>query len=72
MTDEVAKLQKENRFLKKQVERLEASRATFELMCDRNGNLLSRLTELAERDRDRLARDVELAREIQIGLKKEQ
>ena len=66
--DDLAKLQKENRYLKKQVERLEASRATFELMVDRNGNLLSRLTELAERERDRLARDVELAREIQIGL----
>ena len=65
---DVAKLQKENRSLRKQVERLEASRATFELMVDRNGNLLSRLTELAERDRDRLARDIEIAREIQIGL----
>ena len=67
-TQDVAKLQKEIRSLKKQVERLEASRATFELMVDRNGNLLSRLTELAERERDRLAGDLELAREIQIGL----
>ncbi len=44
-TDEVGKLQKEIRSLKKQVERLEASRATFELMVDRNDNLLSRQLE---------------------------
>ena len=41
-TDDVGKLQKEIRSLKKQVERLEASRATFELMVDRNDKLLSR------------------------------
>jgi hypothetical protein len=35
-SQEVPKLQKEIRSLKKQVERLEASRATFELMVDRN------------------------------------
>jgi two-component system, sensor histidine kinase and response regulator len=40
-TDDVGKLQKEIRSLKKQVERLEASRATFELMVDRNDKLLS-------------------------------
>jgi two-component system, sensor histidine kinase and response regulator len=40
-TDEVAKLQKEIRSLKKEVERLEVSSATFELMVDRNEKLLS-------------------------------
>ena len=40
-TDDIGKLQKEIRSLKKQVERLEASRATFELMVDRNDKLLS-------------------------------
>ena len=44
-TDDVGKLQKEIRSLKKQVERLEASRATFELMVDRNDKLLSRQLE---------------------------
>ena len=48
-TDEVAKLQKEIRSLKKQVERLEASRATFELMVDRNDKLLSRQLEQTQR-----------------------
>jgi phosphoserine phosphatase RsbU/P len=67
-TQDVDRLQKEIRSLKRQVERLEASRATFELMVDRNSNLLSRLTELAEQERDRLARDLEIAREIQLGL----
>jgi sigma-B regulation protein RsbU (phosphoserine phosphatase) len=67
-SDELLKLRKEVRSLRKQVERLEANRATFELMSDRNNNLMNRLTELAERERQRLARDAELAREIQIGL----
>src|SRR5258705_13102450 len=48
-TDDVGKLQKEIRYLKKQVERLEASRATFELMVDRNDNLLSRQLEQSQR-----------------------
>src|SRR5881392_1804983 len=55
-TDEVAKLQKEIRSLKKQVERLEASRATFELMVDRNDNLLSRQLELTQRQAEELNR----------------
>src|SRR5207237_3474111 len=40
-TDDVGRLQKEIRSLKKQVERLDGSRATFELMVDRNDKLLS-------------------------------
>ena len=48
-TDDVGKLQKEIRSLKKQVERLEASRATFELMVDRNDKLLSRQLEQTQR-----------------------
>ena len=48
-TSDVGKLQKEIRSLKKQVERLEASRATFELMVDRNDKLLSRQLEQTQR-----------------------
>jgi len=55
-TDAVGKLQKEIRFLKKQVERLEASRATFELMVDRNDNLLSRQLEQTQRQAEELNR----------------
>ena len=55
-TDDVAKLQKEIRSLKKQVERLEASRATFELMVDRNDNLLSRQLEQTQRQAEELNR----------------
>ena len=55
-TDDVGKLQKEIRSLKKQVERLEASRATFELMVDRNDNLLSRQLELTQRQAEALNR----------------
>ena len=55
-TDDVGKLQKEIRSLKKQVERLEASRATFELMVDRNDNLLSRQLELTQRQAEELNR----------------
>jgi two-component system, sensor histidine kinase and response regulator len=55
-TDEVAKLQKEIRSLKKQVERLEASRATFELMVDRNDKLLSRQLEQTQRQAEELNR----------------
>jgi len=54
--DEVGKLQKEIRSLKKQVERLEASRATFELMVDRNDKLLSRQLEQTQRQADELNR----------------
>ena len=54
--DEVAKLQKEIRSLKKQVERLEASRATFELMVDRNDKLLSRQLEQTQRQAEELNR----------------
>ncbi len=54
--DEVGKLQKEIRSLKKQVERLEASRATFELMVDRNDNLLSRQLELSQHQAEELNR----------------
>jgi len=50
------KLQKEIRYLKKQVERLEASRATFELMVDRNDNLLSRQLELSQHQAEELNR----------------
>ena len=53
---EVTKLQKEIRSLKKQVERLEASRATFELMVDRNDKLLSRQLEQTQRQADELNR----------------
>lgn len=56
-TDDVAKLQKEIRSLKKQVERLEASRATFELMVDRNDKLLS---SQLEQTRDARRRIVEI------------
>ena len=55
-TDDVGKLQKEIRSLKKQVERLEASRATFELMVDRNDNLLSRQLELSQHQTEELNR----------------
>jgi len=55
-TDDVGKLQKEIRYLKKQVERLEASRATFELMVDRNDNLLSRQLELSQNQAEELNR----------------
>jgi signal transduction histidine kinase/CheY-like chemotaxis protein/HPt (histidine-containing phosphotransfer) domain-containing protein len=55
-TDEVAKLQKEIRSLKKKVERLEASRATFELMVDRNDKLLSRQLEQTQRQAEELNR----------------
>src|SRR4051812_22137124 len=48
-TFDVGKLQKEIRYLKKQVERLEASRATFELMVDRNDKLLSHQLEQTQR-----------------------
>src|SRR4051794_21725006 len=56
MSDEVAKLHKEIRSLKKQVERLEASRATFELMVDRNDKLLSRQLEQTQRQAEELNR----------------
>src|SRR3954470_2051899 len=56
-TDDVGKLQKEIRSLKKQVERLEASRATFELMVDRNDKLLS---SQLEQTRDARRRIVEI------------
>jgi len=55
-TDNVGKLQKEIRSLKKQVERLEASRATFELMVDRNDKLLSRQLEQTQRQAEELNR----------------
>ena len=55
-TDDVGKLQKEIRSLKKQVERLETSRATFELMVDRNDNLLSRQLEQTQRQAEELNR----------------
>ena len=55
-TDDVGKLQKEIRSLKKQVERLEASRATFELMVDRNDKLLSRQLEQTQRQAEALNR----------------
>ncbi len=55
-TDDVGKLQKEIRSLKKQVERLEASRATFELMVDRNDNLLSRQLEQRQQQAEALNR----------------
>src|ERR1041384_5809164 len=55
-SDDVGKLQKEIRALKKQVERLEASRATFELMVDRNDNLLSRQLEQTQRQAEELHR----------------
>jgi serine phosphatase RsbU (regulator of sigma subunit) len=66
--EEVRKLEKEIRGLRKQVERLEKSRATFEIMCDRNANLLGKLAEQAEREKNRLARDLEIARDIQRNL----
>src|SRR4029079_9791967 len=50
------RLQKEIRSLKKQVERLEASGATFELMVDRNDNLLSRQLEQTQRQAEELNR----------------
>ena len=65
---EVRSLVKEIRTLRKHVERLEKSRTTFENMCDRNANLLGKLAEQAERERDRLTRDLEIAREIQRSL----
>ena len=55
-TDDVGKLQKEIRSLKKQVERLEASRTTFELMVDRNDKLLSRQLELSQKQAEELNR----------------
>jgi two-component system sensor histidine kinase/response regulator len=55
-TDDVGKLQKEIRSLKKQVERLEASRSTFELMVDRNDNLLSRQLEQTQHQAEELNR----------------
>ncbi|HMG12070.1 MAG TPA: response regulator, partial [Gemmatimonadaceae bacterium] len=55
-TDNVGKLEKEIRSLKKQVERLEASRATFELMVDRNDKLLSRQLEQTQRQAEELNR----------------
>ena len=55
-TDDVGKLQKEIRSLKKQVERLEASRATFELMVDRNDKLLSRQLEQSQHQAEELNR----------------
>ena len=55
-TDDVGKLRKEIRSLKKQVERLEASRATFELMVDRNDKLLSRQLEQTQRQAEELNR----------------
>jgi two-component system sensor histidine kinase/response regulator len=55
-TDDVGKLQKEIRSLKKQVERLEASRATFELMVDRNDKLLSRQLEQSQNQAEELNR----------------
>src|SRR5688572_16485624 len=55
-TGDVGKLQKEIRALKKQVERLEASRATFELMVDRNDKLLSRQLEQTQRQAEELNR----------------
>src|SRR5436190_1354760 len=54
-TDDIGKLQKEIRSLKKQVERLEASRATFELMVDRNDKLLSSQLEQTRDARRRIA-----------------
>ena len=56
-TGDVGRLQKEIRSLKKQVERLEASRATFELMVDRNDKLLS---SQLEQTRDARRRIVEI------------
>src|SRR5688500_3711507 len=55
-TGDVGKLQKEIRSLKKQVERLEASRATFELMVDRNDKLLSHQLEESQRQAEELNR----------------
>src|SRR4051794_14447946 len=55
-TDDVGRLRKEIRSLKKQVERLEASRATFELMVDRNDKLLSRQLEQTQRQAEELNR----------------
>jgi len=55
-TDDVGRLQKEIRSLKKQVERLEASRSTFELMVDRNDKLLSRQLEQTQRQAEELNR----------------
>ena len=55
-TDDVSKLQKEIRSLKKQVERLEASRATFELMVERNDKLLTRQLEQMQRQAEELNR----------------
>ena len=55
-TGDVGRLQKEIRSLKKQVERLEASRSTFELMVDRNDKLLSRQLEQTQRQAEELNR----------------
>ena len=55
-TDEVAKLQKEIRSLKKEVERLEVSSATFELMVDRNEKLLSSQLKQTQRQAEELNR----------------
>src|ERR1700740_2967169 len=55
-TDEVAKLQKEIRSLKKEVERLEVSSATFELMVDRNEKLLSSQLKQTQRQAEELKR----------------
>src|SRR3954453_14244215 len=55
-TDKVGKLEKEIRSLKKQVERLEASRSTFELMVERNDKLLSRQLEQSQRQAEELNR----------------
>jgi two-component system sensor histidine kinase/response regulator len=55
-TDDVGRLKKEIRSLKKQVERLEASRSTFELMVDRNDKLLSRQLEQTQRQAEELNR----------------
>jgi signal transduction histidine kinase/DNA-binding response OmpR family regulator len=55
-TEDIGKLQKEIRSLKKQVERLEASRTTFELMVDRNDKLLSRQLELLQNQAEELNR----------------
>jgi serine phosphatase RsbU (regulator of sigma subunit) len=65
---EAHRLEKEVRTLRKQVERLERSRAIFENMWDRNANLLGKLVEQAEREKNRLARDLEIARDIQRSL----
>src|SRR3989440_8177090 len=55
-TDDVGRLQKEIRSLKRQGERLEASRSPFELMVARNDNLLSRQLEQTQRQAEELNR----------------